>query len=77
MNLLAKLDGVVVNPLTKTLVWNHSKVGRFTVKSCYLNMMECCNIIKKWPWKLVWEVKIPTMIACFRWTDLSGGCFNP
>lgn len=31
-NLLAKLDGVVINPLMKdTLVWNHSKVGTFTV----------------------------------------------
>lgn len=77
MKILAQLDGVIVNPLTKdTLVWTHSKVGMYTVKSCYLNMSNSCNFIKKWRWKLLLKVKIPTKIACFSWTALSGRCFN-
>lgn len=75
MNLLAKLDAVAINSLMKdTLVCNNSKVGMFTVKSFYLNMSNSSNIIKNWPWNLVWKVKILTKIACFSWTALSGGC---
>jgi hypothetical protein len=52
------------------LVWSLSKRGLFEVKSYYevLNRKDGPSF----PWKSIWRVKAPTMVAFFEWTATLG-----
>lgn len=50
------------------MIWRSRGNKKFAVKDCYADMIGRGNIIEKWPWKLVWMTKIPTI----KWPDLDG-----
>jgi hypothetical protein len=52
------------------LVWNPSKRGLFEVKSYYEMVIRKND--PSFPWKSIWRVKVPTMVAFFVWLTTLG-----
>lgn len=49
------------------LMWKVDKDVNFKVNSAYKLMDISTKMKELWPWKLIWNVKIPHKVACFTW----------
>ena len=56
------------------MCWKTNRSKGFMVKDYYsllVGSIDCC-----WPWKSIWQQKIPTRVAFFVWTAALGKCLT-
>ena len=56
------------------MCWKTNRSKVFMVKDYYsllVGSIDCC-----WPWKSIWQQKIPTRVAFFVWTAALGKCLT-
>ncbi|WMV44892.1 hypothetical protein MTR67_038277 [Solanum verrucosum] len=65
------LEGASMTPhLPDSLKWGNSEKGIYTVKEGYHKLCSSNDMIDQWPWKLIWNTRLPPKIKCFTWTTL-------
>lgn len=52
------------------LSWDHTKSGRFEVRSYY--RLTCSGGSPTFPWKSAWHVKVPRKVAFITWLAVHG-----
>lgn len=50
--------------------WRTAQDGIFSVRSYFGSLMGCVN--NSFPWKLVWQCKLPPRVAFLLWTVVRG-----
>ena len=54
-----------------TMIWQLNRSGVFDVRSFYFSLLAAPLV--SFPWKSIWCVKVPKMVAFFLWTVARGG----
>lgn len=79
MSLLAnsQLEGCNINDQAEdSMHWRTPSNGIYSVKAYYAQMISYSEITESWPWKQIWNTKLPPKIKCFSWTALYQACLT-